>query len=189
MNINVVSSLYLLCTPLWWWLVLSHRATHNHRSLRHRFSEIAMQRFFKPWLAPDFIFERSSYAATYNKSLNCLQNFAMKVSKQTDVFLCWLLCLKFELQLYRKIKFSCKETTAHDEKSLLAFERTMTSFSLCLIEVQSLNNCCELQLWIWNTSHHSWSACLRNDWEGMKVQSRIFFWYAKRTHASSVLHQ
>lgn len=43
------------------------------------FSEIAMQRFYKPWLVSDFIFRRSSYAAKYKKSLNILQNFTMKV--------------------------------------------------------------------------------------------------------------
>ena len=44
------------------------------------FAEIAMQKFFKPWLLYDFIFRRSSYAENYEKSLNKLQSFAMQVS-------------------------------------------------------------------------------------------------------------
>lgn len=43
------------------------------------FSEIAMQKFFKPWLKSDFIFRRSSYAPKYEKSIKILQDFTMKV--------------------------------------------------------------------------------------------------------------
>lgn len=50
------------------------------------FSEIAMQRFFKPWLVSDFIFRRSSYAEKHEKSLNILQNFTRKVSKHLALF-------------------------------------------------------------------------------------------------------
>lgn len=85
-----------------------------------------MQRFFKPWLAFDFIFMRSSYAAAHKKSLDCLQNFAMKVCTQTDIFV-WCLSYNFTAKLN-----SCKETTADDEKSLLLstlVERTMAGFS------------------------------------------------------------
>lgn len=56
---------------------------------RCSFSEIAMQRFYKPWLVSDFLFRRSSYAAKYEKSVNILQNFTMKV-RQTKHFVWYL---------------------------------------------------------------------------------------------------
>ncbi|CRK87592.1 CLUMA_CG001389, isoform A [Clunio marinus] len=48
----------------------------------YSFSEIAMHRFYKPWLRVDYFFRKSSYADKYEKSLNTLQEMTTKVIKE-----------------------------------------------------------------------------------------------------------
>lgn len=96
MNINVlVPSFFLFFLAR----LLLPTSQCCERFNRISFSEILMQRFYKPWLLLDFIFRKSSYAAKYESSLNILHNFTMKVRQ---IWLCLLSALHIPPDIRRE---------------------------------------------------------------------------------------
>ncbi|CAO1379802.1 unnamed protein product [Diamesa tonsa] len=70
----------------------------------YAFSEMAMQRIFKPWLRIGFIWERSSMYKQYTETLNILHNFTMKVIQ--------------ERKLARQIEKANNEISSNDDNNI-----------------------------------------------------------------------